>query len=50
MTLSIVTESPVRVNESAGYVKVCVEADHESETSYEVILSTEDGTARGKLY
>ena len=37
-----------RVNESSGYVEICVEADP-SEAVFEVTLSTADVTATGKI-
>ena len=46
--MSIVVTSHFEVPESSGYVKICVEADHQSQTTYEVILSTVDDTAIGK--
>ena len=35
------------VDESDGYVEICVEANHEAQTAYEVILTTTDDTATG---
>lgn len=47
VTVGITSELHVRVNESAGFVKICVEADHESQTTYEVVFTTVEGTATG---
>ena len=49
MTVTIDTSSHVSVNESDGFVEVCVEADHESQITYEVTLSTSDDTATGTV-
>ena len=49
VTVTIDTEPHLNVSESDGFVKVCVEADHESQITYEVILSTMDDTATGNM-
>ena len=41
-------EASMSVLESERFVEVCVMADHDSEASYEVTLSTRDGSATGK--
>ena len=41
------SEVGVQVNESAGFVEICVEASRQSQTTYEVVLRTEDDTATG---
>ena len=46
--MGITSGSHVRVNESIGFVEICVEADHETQTTYEVVLGTTQGTAIGK--
>ena len=47
MEVTIQSEVGVQVNESAGFVEICVEASHQSQTTYEVVLRTEDDTATG---
>ena len=47
VTVSIEGEN-IFVNESGGFVEVCMMADHDSQASYEVILTTMDGSAMGK--
>ena len=48
MTVSIEGDTHIFVNESGGFVGVCMMADHDSQASYEVILTTTDGSATGK--
>ena len=50
MTVTITAEAHVEVLESAGFVEICVEADHESQTTYEVVLSTVEDSATGKSH
>ncbi len=40
--------SHLQVNESSEFVEICVQADHEIQTPFEVVLSTSDVTAVGK--
>ena len=47
--VTITSSLHVPVNESAGFVKVCVDANRQSQITYEVILSTEEGTATGNF-
>ena len=47
MEVTIQSEVGVEVNESAGFVEICVEASRQSQTTYEVVLKTEDDTANG---
>ena len=47
VNVSIEGDAHVRVNESGGYVEVCVMADHDSQASYEVTISTMSGSATG---
>ena len=46
--LTLMPSPHVAVNESFGFVEVCVKADHESMVAFEVFLITEDVTARGR--
>ena len=48
VTVSIAGDSHVFVTESGGFVVVCIMADHDSEASYEIVLTTSDSTATGK--
>ena len=48
VNVSIEGSPHVFVNESGSFVEVCVMADHDSEATYEVILSTRDGSATCK--
>ena len=48
VTVSIEGDAHIFVNESGGFVEVCVMADHDSQASYEVILTTTDDSATGK--
>ena len=36
------------IDESEGFVEVCAEADHQFETSFEVIIQTADSEALGE--
>ena len=36
------------INESEGFVEVCAVADHQFETSFEVIIQTADSEALGE--
>ena len=47
MEVTIQSEVGVQVNESAGFVEICVNASRQSQTTYEVVLRTEDDTATG---
>ena len=48
VTVSIEGDAHNFVNESGGYVEVCMIADHDSQASYEVIITTTDVSATGK--
>lgn len=50
VTVGITADVHLLVNESAGFVKICVEADHASQTTYEIVFRTVDGTATGIHY
>lgn len=39
----------MNIIENSGSVEVCVAADHESQTSFEVLLTTRDSSAIGKF-
>ena len=47
MEVTIQSEVGVQVNESAGFVEICVNASRQSQTTYEVVLKTDDDTATG---
>ena len=47
--VSIMSSTHIQVNEDNGFVEICVQADHQTQTVYEVTLSTIDNTALGKL-
>ena len=49
MEVTIQSEVGVQVNESAGFVEICVNASRQSQTTYEVVLKTEDDTATGNF-
>ena len=46
--VSIMSSTHLQVNEDSGFVEICVQADHQTQTVYEVTLSTMDDTALGK--
>ncbi len=48
--MSILSSSPLQVDEGGGFVEICVEADHESQTPYEVVLIITNITANGKYF
>lgn len=45
--MSIISGSPLEVDESSGFVEICVQGDG-TQTAYEVVVSTVDVTAIGK--
>ncbi len=47
MIVSIISAAHLEVYEDSGFVEICVEADHESQTTFEVLLRTTDVTAIG---
>ena len=48
MTVTIISGNHVQVNESAGFVEICVEALNASQAAYRIIVNTTQGTATGK--
>lgn len=46
--VNIVSSIQQQINESSGFVEICLEADHQSQSVFEVTLSTTDDTALGK--
>ena len=50
VSVSIEGGAHVSVDESGGYVEVCVMADHDSQASYEVMVSTTSVSATGSCH
>ena len=48
MLVRLVGAARVEVNESSGFVEVCVEADQDPRTFFSVSLTSKDGTAIGE--
>lgn len=48
--MGITSAAHVQVNESDGFVKICVQADRASQTTYEVVFNTVNGEAIGIHY
>ena len=46
--VNIMSDTHLQVNESGGFIEICVQADHPSQTVYEVMLTTIDDTATGE--
>lgn len=48
--VNIISGAHLQVNESDGFVEICVQADHSSQAAFGVMLTTEDGTAIGESF
>ena len=48
LVLSLWPDSHILVNESTGYVRICVEAERETMVPIDIIMRTTDVTATGK--
>lgn len=48
--VNIMSDAHLQVNESDGFIEICVQADHPSQTVFEVMLTTMDGTAMGESF
>lgn len=46
--VSVMGMFPRTVRESEGVVKVCLEAANESQSTYGIVVNTEEGNATGK--
>ena len=45
------SDTHLQVNENDGFIEICVQADHPSQTVFEVMLTTiDDDTATGESY
>ena len=47
--MTITPDGDIEVLESDGFVEICVQASRQSQTTYEVDISTEDVTATGNV-
>ena len=45
--VNVTTDLEVSVNEGTGYVRICLEADHATQSVYEVGITTLDDSATG---
>ena len=45
--VSIMSSDHQEINESSGFFEICLEANHQSQSVFEITLSTMDGTAIG---
>ena len=45
--MSIMSSDHQEINESSGFFEICLEANHQSQSVFEITLSTMDGTAIG---
>ena len=48
LAVSVEIMEHLSAREDSGFVQVCLQADHFSQTAFEVMLTTQEGTAIGQ--